>query len=92
MADVDAADAIIAVFAHVPGAKLLLASTDGDGFIVPADECVATTRKGKQVLNVKAPVESLVCSEIVPGADHVAVIDPSSAIWPAVLDAVRALI
>ena len=43
----------------VPGTKRLLASTEGDGFIVPEDECVATTRKGKQVLNVKAPVEAL---------------------------------
>jgi topoisomerase-4 subunit A len=74
MADMDAADAIVALFAHLPGTRLLLASTDGDGFIVPSDECVATTRKGKQVLNVKAPVEALVCSEIPPGADHVAAI------------------
>jgi topoisomerase-4 subunit A len=74
MADMDAADAIVALFAHVPGTRLLVASTDGDGFIVPSDECVATTRKGKQVLNVKAPVEALVCSEIPQGADHVAAI------------------
>ena len=40
------------------GSKLLLASTDGDGFIAAADECVATTRKGKQVQNVKLPVEA----------------------------------
>jgi topoisomerase-4 subunit A len=74
MADIDAADAIVALFAFEPGSKLLLASTEGDGFIVAADECVATTRKGKQVLNVKVPVEALVCSAIPAGADHVATI------------------
>ncbi len=74
MADVDAADAIVAVFPHQPGTKLLVASTDGDGFIVPSDECVANTKKGKQVLNVKAPVEGLVCVQVAADADHIATI------------------
>ena len=74
MADLDATDAIVAVFAHQPGCKLLVASTDGDGFIVPSDECVATTKKGKQVLNVKAPIEALVCVQVAADADHVATI------------------
>jgi topoisomerase-4 subunit A len=55
MADVDAADSIVALFVHQPGVKRLLASSEGDGFTVLEDECVANTRKGKQVLNVKAP-------------------------------------
>ena len=74
MADIDAADAIIALFPHQPGTKLLVASTDGDGFIVPSDECVATTRKGKQVLNVKTPIEALVCAQVADNADHIAAI------------------
>ncbi len=74
MAEVDAADAIIAVFAHQPGAKRLVASSDGNGFVVTEDECVANTRKGKQVLNVKAPVEAQVCRRIAADADHVAAI------------------
>ena len=74
MADMDAADAIVAVFPHQPGTKLLVASTDGDGFIVPSDECVATTRKGKQVLNVKAPIEALVCVQVADSADHIVTI------------------
>ncbi|HWE73062.1 MAG TPA: DNA topoisomerase IV subunit A [Stellaceae bacterium] len=43
---------IVAVMAHRPGAKLLLASSDGRGFVVPADEVVAQTRNGKQALNL----------------------------------------
>jgi topoisomerase IV subunit A len=74
MADIDAADQIVALFVHQGGSKLLLASTDGDGFIVNSDECVATTRKGKQVLNVKAPVEAQVCRFVADGSDHVAAI------------------
>jgi hypothetical protein len=33
--------------------KLIVASTDGDGFIVPEAEVVAQTRAGKQVLNLR---------------------------------------
>ena len=36
------------------------------------DECVANTRKGKQVLNVKAPVEAQVCVTVPDNATHVA--------------------
>jgi topoisomerase-4 subunit A len=46
---------IVSVFRYQGGRKLLVASLQGRGFIAPEDECVANTRKGKQVLNVKAP-------------------------------------
>ena len=72
--ELDAADSIIALFVHKPGARRLLASTEGDGFIVAEDECLATTRKGRQVLNVKAPVEALVCAAVPEDADHVAAV------------------
>jgi topoisomerase-4 subunit A len=42
---------IIALLRYVPGTKLLLAASDGRGFIVPADEVLGQTRNGKQVLN-----------------------------------------
>ena len=35
-----------------------MASHPGRGFVVPEDECLANTRKGKQVLNLKAPDEA----------------------------------
>ena len=74
LADIDAADAIVGLFIYQPGAKRLIASTDGDGFIVAEDECVANTRKGKQVLNVKTPAEALICSTVAENADHIATI------------------
>jgi topoisomerase-4 subunit A len=46
---------VVSVFRYEGGRKLLVASRHGRGFIAPEDECVANTRKGKQVLNVKAP-------------------------------------
>jgi topoisomerase-4 subunit A len=46
---------IVSVFRYQGGRKLLVGSRQGRGFVAPEDECVANTRKGKQVLNVKAP-------------------------------------
>jgi topoisomerase-4 subunit A len=46
---------LVAVFRHQGGRKFLVASAQGRGFVVAEDECLANTRKGKQVLNVKAP-------------------------------------
>jgi topoisomerase-4 subunit A len=42
---------IIGLFPHQPGARMLMASKAGYGFIAPEDELLATKRGGKQVLN-----------------------------------------
>lgn len=63
---------IVAAFPYKAGLKLLVATTEGRGFVVPTDDAVANTRKGKQVLNVQAPVEAMLA---VPAeGDHVAII------------------
>jgi topoisomerase-4 subunit A len=62
----------VEAFVHEPGRKLLLASTAGYGFVVPEDEVVASTRKGKQVMNVAEPDEARLCVPV--DGDHVAVI------------------
>jgi topoisomerase-4 subunit A len=46
---------LVAAFRYQGGRKFLVASAQGRGFIVPEDECLANTRKGKQVLNVAPP-------------------------------------
>ncbi|MFQ5563613.1 MAG: DNA topoisomerase IV subunit A [Parvularculaceae bacterium] len=61
MIDLANDQAIIAAFTYEGGRKFLIASSFGHGFIVNEDDCVATTRKGKQVLNVSAGVEAAVC-------------------------------
>ncbi|NPD17762.1 DNA topoisomerase IV subunit A [Xinfangfangia sp. D13-10-4-6] len=55
-----------------PGEKYMLASTAGDGFVVPAEELLAQTKTGKQVLTVKDGVKSAICRKI--SGDHVAVV------------------
>ncbi len=47
--------AVVAALAYQGGRKFLVASRTGNGFVVAEDECLGTTRKGKQVLNLKAP-------------------------------------
>ncbi|MGB9294587.1 MAG: DNA topoisomerase IV subunit A [Pseudolabrys sp.] len=52
--DLEDAD-VVAALAYQGGRKFLVASQGGNGFVVAEDECLGTTRKGKQVLNLKAP-------------------------------------
>jgi topoisomerase-4 subunit A len=72
MADIDEGEEIVCVLPFVAGTKMLIAGTDGRGFIVTHDEMVSATRKGRAVLNVDAPSKARV---LVPAeGDHVAVI------------------
>lgn len=55
---------IVDLFIHQPERKLLVASSAGDGFVVPEADVVAQTRSGKQVLNVRGDVKALVCKPV----------------------------
>jgi len=63
---------IVSVMVYKAGRKLLVASADGRGFIVPEDGVVAQTKNGRQVLNVGTGVEAAVCTPV--EGDHVAVV------------------
>lgn len=56
--DMEQDAAIVSLFVNKGGRKFLVASHDGQGFIVNEDDCIGTTRKGKQVLNVTPPNEA----------------------------------
>ncbi|CAN7629461.1 DNA topoisomerase IV subunit A [Bosea sp. LjRoot90] len=72
MIELEESAEIVAAFPYRAGLKLLVASTEGRGFVVPTDDVVANTRKGKQVLNVDLPAEAML---VVPAeGDHVAII------------------
>ena len=75
---------IVSLAVHDPARKLLVASSDGRGFLVPEQEVVAQTRAGKQVLNVAGDVEAAVCTD--GAGDHVAVLGDNRKllIFPAV--------
>ena len=60
------------MFVHQPERKLLVASSDGRGFVAAEAQVVAQTRSGKQVLNVSGDTEAVVCAPV--AGDHVAVI------------------
>jgi topoisomerase-4 subunit A len=70
--DMDQTAELVGVFAYVGKRKFLVASRGGNGFVVSEDEVLGTTRKGKQVLNVKPPDKAAAIA-IVEG-DTVAVI------------------
>jgi topoisomerase-4 subunit A len=57
-ADMEQEADIVTMFPFQGGRKFIVASHQGRGFIVSEEECLGTTRKGKQVLNVKAPDEA----------------------------------
>lgn len=63
---------IVDLFLHRPGGRMIVASSDGDGFIIPSDEMLAQTRAGKQVLNLRDGARALICKPV--AGDHVAVV------------------
>ncbi|WP_375281923.1 DNA topoisomerase IV subunit A [Pseudooctadecabacter sp.] len=63
---------IVALFIHRPGEKLIVASSAGDGFVVPENDIVAQTRAGKQVLNVRGDTVAKICKPVT--GDHVAAV------------------
>ncbi len=63
---------VATLLVHRPGRKLLVASSDGRGFVVPEEEVVAQTRAGRQVLNLAEGVEAL--TAVPAEGDHVATI------------------
>ncbi len=70
--DMDQDAAIVSLFVNKGGRKFLIASTEGQGFVVNEDDCVGNTRKGKQVMNVTMPAEAKAITTV--AGDMVAVI------------------
>jgi topoisomerase IV subunit A len=52
MVDLDAQADITAIFPYISGQKRLIAARDSRGFIVSAEDLLANTRKGRQVMNI----------------------------------------
>jgi topoisomerase IV subunit A len=74
MIDIDPEAGIVAAMVHRPGTQLLLAADSGKGFAAEADELLAETRKGRQVVNLKPGQKLVVVRPIAESHDHVAVI------------------
>jgi topoisomerase-4 subunit A len=52
---------LVTVLRHDPDRKLLVAASDGRGFLVPEAQVAAQTKAGKQVLNLGPGAEAAVC-------------------------------
>lgn len=63
---------IVSAFPYKPGSKLLMVTSEGRGFVAPADDVVANTRKGRQVLNVDGAHAAMLA--VPADGDHVAII------------------
>jgi len=63
---------IVDLFLHMPDRKLLVASNEGNGFLVKETDVIAQTRGGKQVLNVKGDARAKICKPVT--GDHVAIV------------------
>ena len=71
MVDLDDGTEIVAALPYRPETRLLIAGSDGRGFLAPADALVANTRKGKGILGLDDDAKAVV---LVPAeGDHVAV-------------------
>jgi topoisomerase-4 subunit A len=64
---------VLALLPYKAGGRLLLATSDGRGFIAEMDEILAETRKGRQVVNVRDKASLRVVRPIPADADSVAV-------------------
>lgn len=63
---------IVSAFPYKPASKLLMVTSEGRGFVAPADDVVANTRKGRQVLNVDGAHVAMLA--VPADGDHVAII------------------
>ncbi len=62
MLDIGNDEDVVQLLVHRPGRRLLVAASDGRGFVVEEEAVIAQTRAGKQVLNVGPGVEAQVCA------------------------------
>ncbi len=72
MVDLPNEEGMVTLFAHQPGAKAIVASKSGRGFIMPEADAIAQTRTGKQVLNVDPLAPAALCRRVEEGDDSVA--------------------
>ncbi|MEO1650115.1 MAG: DNA gyrase C-terminal beta-propeller domain-containing protein, partial [Pseudomonadota bacterium] len=74
MIDLEENHAPVHMLLHDPERYLLVASAGGYGFAIPEADVVASTRKGKQILNVAAGDEARHVVPVPDGADRVATV------------------
>ncbi|NOZ67444.1 MAG: DNA topoisomerase IV subunit A [Alphaproteobacteria bacterium] len=75
MIDLPNEEEIMTLFVHKPGKKIMISSIAGRGFMLESDNVIASTKNGKQVMNVEDGKNKVaVCRIIEDGDNHVAII------------------
>jgi topoisomerase-4 subunit A len=72
LADIDDGADVASVFVYKPGGKMVIAASDGRGFLTTQDGMIGNTKKGKMLLNVDAPAKARFVAPV--EGDHVAAI------------------
>ena len=74
MVDMEAQAEIVALYPYRPDAKLLLAASDGRGFVVLAADTLAETRKGRQIATPRPGAKLKLVRPLPATADHLATV------------------
>ena len=75
MIDLGNDEKIVSLSVYKPGSNLIIASETGRGFMAEADKVIASTRNGKQVMNVEDGKNRAVLANVVEQEhDHVAIV------------------
>ena len=72
--DLEADVEIVKLMVVRPDTKLLIASSDGKGFLTSGEATIAETRKGKQLANLRTGAKLAVVRQVPANADAVAVV------------------
>ncbi|MEA3030473.1 MAG: topoisomerase subunit [Sphingomonadales bacterium] len=74
MVDIEGEGNVVAMLRAAAAEKLLVASSDGRGFVTSAAGAVAETRKGKQIVNLRPGARLKIVRPLAPDDDYVAVV------------------
>ncbi|MEM6908025.1 MAG: DNA topoisomerase IV subunit A [Pseudomonadota bacterium] len=74
MIDLEANTSIATMLVHRSGGRVLLAASNGKGFIAETGELLAETRKGRQVVNLKGDAQLSVIRQVPSDHDHIAAV------------------
>ena len=75
MIDLGNEERIVSLSVYKPGSKIILAAETGRGFVAEADKVMASTKNGKQVMNVEdGKNKATIALTIEEGHDHIAIV------------------
>jgi topoisomerase-4 subunit A len=81
----------VAMLVHQPDRRLIVASSQGRGFLIKEAEVIAQTRSGKQVLNVITDEQAAACVVVPPDADAIAIVGTNRRMLIVALDEIPSM-